>query len=94
MDYKGLIERLNSFSAEHQQHGGITAEAADAIETLLKERSAAIEILRGECGVCKNDNGWGMSALCESCKHWEWAKENAKSDNWEWCGLGEDENDA
>lgn len=41
MDYKNLVERLNAYSAEYQRHGGITAEAADAIEALLKERDAA-----------------------------------------------------
>ena len=37
MDIEKLIERLNAYSAEHQQHGGITAEAADAISTLQVE---------------------------------------------------------
>ena len=37
MDIEKLIERLNAYSAEHQQHGGITAEAADAISTLQAE---------------------------------------------------------
>ena len=44
MDIEKLIERLNAYSAEHQQHGGITAEAADAISTLQAEN----EKLRGE----------------------------------------------
>ena len=30
--YEELVERLNAYSAEHENHGGITAEAADAIE--------------------------------------------------------------
>lgn len=37
MDIEKLIERLNTYSAEHQQHGGITAEAADALSTLQVE---------------------------------------------------------
>ena len=37
MDIEKLIERINAYSAEHQQHGGITAEAADAISTLQGE---------------------------------------------------------
>lgn len=37
MDIEKLIERLNAYSAEHQQHGGITAEAADALSTLQAE---------------------------------------------------------
>lgn len=42
MDYKELIDRLSAYSAEHQYHGGITAEAADALEALLAERDAAV----------------------------------------------------
>lgn len=34
--YEELIRRLNKYSAEHENHGGITAEAADAIEKLIK----------------------------------------------------------
>ena len=44
MDIEKLIERLNAYSAEHQQHGGITAEAVDAISTLKGEN----EKLRAE----------------------------------------------
>lgn len=32
--YEDLVKRLNAYSAEHENHGGITAEAADAIEWL------------------------------------------------------------
>ena len=32
--YEELVNRLNAYSAEHEHHGGITAEAADAIEEL------------------------------------------------------------
>ena len=46
MDYKNLIERLNSYSVERQQHGGITAEASDAIETLLSERDKSLQELK------------------------------------------------
>ena len=34
--YENLVERLNKHSAEHEHHGGITAEAADAIEELSR----------------------------------------------------------
>ena len=44
MDIEKLIERLNTYSAEHQQHGGIAAEAADAISTIQAEN----EKLRAE----------------------------------------------
>jgi len=36
-DYADLIKRLNEYSAEHEMHGGITAEAADAIEELQRD---------------------------------------------------------
>lgn len=35
--YEELVKRLNAYSAEHECHGGITAEAADAIEELSRE---------------------------------------------------------
>lgn len=39
MDYKELVERLNSYSAEHQSHGGISAEAAEAWNRRTEERA-------------------------------------------------------
>lgn len=35
--YEDLVKRLDAYSAEHEYHGGITAEAADAIEELSRE---------------------------------------------------------
>lgn len=85
MDYKELIERLNSFSAEHEQHGGITAEAADAIETLLKERDAVIAELSKPhtCENCKHRIQFPNGA-CSRCKQHDRA---CIGDNWEWRGL-------
>ena len=37
MTDKELVERLNAYSAQYQNHGGITAEAADRIEQLRAE---------------------------------------------------------
>ena len=37
MTDKELVERLNTYSAQYQNHGGITAEAADRIEQLRAE---------------------------------------------------------
>ena len=34
--YEDLVRRLNAYSAEYECHGGITAEAADAIEKLIE----------------------------------------------------------
>ena len=36
MMYENLVKRQNAYSAEHEHHGGITAEAADAIEKLIE----------------------------------------------------------
>lgn len=37
MTDKELVDRLNAYSAQYQNHGGITAEAADRIEQLRAE---------------------------------------------------------
>lgn len=37
MTDKELVERLNAYSSQYQNHGGITAEAADRIEQLHTE---------------------------------------------------------
>ena len=42
-DYTDLIKRLNEYSAEHEMHGGITAEAADAIEELAAYEKIATD---------------------------------------------------
>ena len=61
MDIEKLIDRLNAYSAEHQQHGGITAEAADAISTLQAEN----EKLRAELEQVKNERDSAKATL-----HW------------------------
>lgn len=77
MDYKDLIKRLNAYSAEHQCHGGITAEAADSIETLLTERDAAVNALHGaaDCTSCKFYEG--DHPECDNCgaflEEWQWS---------------------
>ena len=63
MDIEKLIERLNAYSAEHQQHGGITAEAADAISTLQAEN----ENLRDELEQVKAER----DAAVERIREWE-----------------------
>lgn len=77
MDYKELIERLNDYSAKHQRHGGITAEAADAIETLLAERDAAIEdiLMVGRSGMPCFACGKRLKCnpfYCEGWREWQW----------------------
>ena len=48
MDYKELINALNRYSAENQNHGGVTAQAAAAIINLLARAEAAEDALNGK----------------------------------------------
>ena len=41
MSVENIIDRLNEYSAQHQSHGGICAEAADYIKELEKRAEAA-----------------------------------------------------
>lgn len=43
--YEDLVKRLNAYSAKHEKHGGITAEAADAIKELEEKAQAYAETL-------------------------------------------------
>lgn len=90
MDYKGLVEQLKSAAP---LHGTWLRErmldAADAIETMLAERDAAVEELRGECRYCAHNTGWHNAGRCAACFH-----ETVtiplpgfnNVDNWEWRG--------
>lgn len=82
MDYKKLIERLNAYSAEHQCHGGITAEAADAIETLLAERNAAVADIQKNCNTCRWWHDGGCCAPLELYGGCDFSVRQA----WEWRG--------
>lgn len=93
MDYKELIERMRRVDCVYANGGvlqaAIAKEAATAIETLLAERDAAIEMLRGECRACKHNVGWHNVGKCCTCTH-ETAgplipKEQC-DDNWKWRG--------
>lgn len=67
----------------------IVHQAITAIETLLEERDAAVEMLRGQCHACSHNAGWHNVGKCCTCKH-----ETAGplipveqcDDNWQWCG--------
>lgn len=99
MDYKELLERLKYYGTTYaigenlgREIDGtdeVMADAATAIETLLAERDAAVEMLRGECHACKHNVGWHNVGKCCTCIH-ETAsplipKEQC-DDNWEWRG--------
>ena len=72
MDIAKLIERLNAYSAEHQQHGGITAEAADAISTLQAENSQ----LRADLEYEREH----ANAYHEECGQWEAENEKLRAE--------------
>lgn len=98
MNYKELIERLRkqnqSFAAYNiQELPSVLEDASTAIETLLAERDAAVEMLRGQCYACKHNAGWHNIGKCGTCMH-ETArlpkKEERQADNWEWSGPAPD----
>ena len=72
MDIEKLIERLNAYSAEHQRHGGITAEAADAISTLRAENAQ----LRAELEYEREH----ADAYYEECGQWEAENEKLRAE--------------
>ncbi len=83
MDYKELIERLRVYDywageSDINSHPLICDEAAAAIETLLAERDAAVEDLKGRCGVCKHrrvclfDEQHRIGCAVSNRGHWQW----------------------
>lgn len=111
MDYKKLIEKLKKFTywekrtywlivdpevGEECVHLPIRVNAATAIEALLAERNAAIEMLKGECRACKHNSGLHNIGKCGACIYETVRfpeKEERMVDNWEWRGLTEKENE-
>lgn len=65
MDYKEMIRILHD-----EDRGDVldyVDEAADIIETLMTERDAAVEELRGICWCCANGKPMGMIGRLRSC---------------------------
>lgn len=91
-DYKELIEMLRSMSRAiiredandmnipeeniWDADANALADAADAIEPLVKERDAAVDDIPHNCTYCKHrkDHDW-----CERGHRWEWR--GAREDN-------------
>ena len=80
MDCKELIEQLKhckSYKPKYELQRTML-EAATAIETLLAERDAAVEDLKGMCGVCKHrgvclfDEQHRIGCAVSNRGHWEW----------------------
>lgn len=74
MDYRDLIDTLR-----HGDPLDIVVQAyemADAIETLLKERDAAVEEIRGQCDKCKYSDFGAFDFPCFRCSYtvdyWRW----------------------
>lgn len=76
MDYKELIELLRE--KNNCDVLDYVDDAATAIETLLEERDAAVEDLKGRCGVCKHrgvclfDEQHRIGCAVSNGGHWEW----------------------
>lgn len=106
MDYKELIELL-CHTVEHGNEepreyctnrcGGceMCDQAADAIKTLLAERDAAVEDLRGMCWCCaygkKYENGlsWSRATTCQHMRELGVVARSGgkcKCSHWEWRG--------
>lgn len=81
MDYKELIRRLR---ASNRDAIVSSDEAATAIETLLAERDAAVEQIRGECYHCANVRKcYSGGEMMRDC-----ARNNRR--NWQWRGPQKD----
>lgn len=91
MDYKELIRRLDDCG---EFDGDLLDDAAEAIETLLAERDAAVEDLHGDCRFCKHRAMrrpfWRCP--CSTCKYEDattFMPEDTAThvnDNWQWRG--------
>lgn len=87
MDYKELIDVLRN--QEPRVVLEYIDDAATAIETLLAERDAAVEDLRGECRCCTHNTGWHNVGKCATCFHETRSmplQGFKRVDNWEWSG--------
>lgn len=91
MDYRELIEKLRSaFSeSEYELERSVCESAADAVEILLAERDAAINILHGTCYSCKNKETHYYEEPCSLCK-WGGIRHTVPiaklQDSWKWRG--------
>ena len=100
MDYKELIElsqkAANEWRGDHTfyQAGVLIDSLCTAIEPLLAELDAAVDMLHGECHACKHNTVWHNVGKCTTCKH-ETAgailPKDQCDDNWQWRGLQKEE---
>lgn len=74
MDYKELIKALRGKNALDAI--AYSTNAADAIETLLAERDAALEDMKGICSFCAHKKtcqfGNHLRDICVNGSNWQW----------------------
>lgn len=100
-DYKELISNLRWYAEEYKsgrtlgraiiETEDVMLDAAKAIETLLAERDAAVEYLRGECDYCvyaDMDENENPCAKCSALYHVPHSKNRDCRDHWQWHGIG------
>lgn len=101
MDYKNLIKKLE-YQAKTIRNNNCTTmsaeeseAAANAIETLLAERDAAVEELRGLCWCCANGEKlkkapmWSMATTCKYMRELGALARSGgkcKCQHWQWRG--------
>lgn len=100
MDYKELIKRLREENQSLSAYEDLTLahvleDAALAIETLLEERDAAVEELRGICWCCANGKPMGSIGRLRFCTTCDYMQERGILGNfgrerdcphWQWRG--------
>ena len=103
MNYKELIQRLKSqgsITFNTYTVGRDCKDAADVIETLLAERDAAVEDLRGICWCCAHGEKWGKApkwSKMTTCEHMREQGARAisggkrKCEHWKWRGPKKEE---
>lgn len=91
MGYKELIETLRGKDGCNCE----CLQAADAIETILAERNAAVEDLRGMCWCCTHGEKWDKAPIWSRMTTCEYIREQGvlassggkrKCQHWEWRG--------
>lgn len=86
MDYKEMISALEGYFNGKDLKRGDALRIADAMKTLLAERDAAIEQIRGECRLCSNVRKcYSDDEMMRDC-----ARNNRR--NWQWSGPQKGEN--
>lgn len=91
MDYKELIEQLRKHHQSWAAYSDLELahdleDAITAIETLLAEREAAVEEMRGDCDECVDADTPAHEYPCVSCRFCMYGK-NSGTEYWQWRGA-------